>query len=184
MPGHHGEGCSRYHAGKNELTTLQIVRLFHGKRSGNWKGRPCYMAKCCSHRDRTASLSITQDREGATFLKCFRGCTIDEIMGAKGLTIGDLFEAKREMTVDVRERLRDEDRLALLERRHGLAIMAQAVLPDERRYWAKVEQNISVEIEGLRRRIFPIEAARIRRESETQRIIRDYGFDELWSVIP
>ena len=499
MPGHHGEGCSRYHAGKNELTTLQIVRLFHGKRSGNWKGRASYMARCPSHRDRSASLSITQDRDGATFLhclasetriitkrgirsigelagkkatlltsksgvaawqscaiesfgkqrlyeivversgtkktiyatdghrwftesrknkpirevttlalkqgtrlaqvftkqspaniipfgvahgfvfgdgtrtknagctalfcgikdqallpyfpfiqplvvgpgllriggmpyffkdapaltesagyllgwmagyfaadgcvgedghatiasasrenlqkfrdignivgigtygircqmrkgcgdeltplyqmslrgctlrsdffilpshrkrfeemrhtkgqrdtwivesvsptdrveevycavvpgthrfaledniltgNCFRGCTIDEIMGAKGLTLSDLFEAKREMTPAIRQQMRDDDRLKLLERRHGLAIMAQAVLPEERRYWAKVEQNIAVEIEGLRTRMFPIEAARIRRESETQRIIRVYGFDELWSVIP
>jgi len=166
------------------MTTLQIVRLFHGKRSGNWKGRPCYHAKCPSHRDRMPSLSITQDREGATFLHCFRGCTIDEIMGAKGLTIGDLFEAKREMTPAIRQQMRDEDRLALLERRHGLAIMAQAVLPEERRYWAKVEQNIAVEIEGLRNRMFPIEAAQSHREAETQRIIRDYGFEFLWECIP
>jgi len=57
-------------------------------------------------------------------------------------------------------------------------------LPEERRYWLKVEQNTAVEIVALRSRIYPTEAARIRRESETQRIIRDYGFDELWSCIP
>ena len=165
------------------MTTLQIVRLFHGKPSGNWKGRPCYMAKCSAHRDRMPSLSITQDREGATFLKCFRGCTIDEIMGAKGLTLSDLFETKREMTPAIRRQIADEDRLKLLDRQHGLSIMAQAVLPDERRYWAKVEQNIAVEIEGLRRKLNPIEAAQTHRESETQKIIRKYGFDELWSVI-
>jgi hypothetical protein len=79
---------------------------------------------------------------------------------------------------------RDEERLALLERRHGLSIMAQAVLPEERRYWAKVEQNIAVEIEGLRNRMFPIEAAQSHREAETQRIIRDYGFEFLWECIP
>ena len=112
------------------MTTLQIVRLFHGKPSGNWKGRPCYMAKCSAHRDRKSSLSITQDREGATYLKCFRGCTIDEIMGAKGLTLSDLFEAKREMTPAIRRQIADEDRLKLLERRHGLSMMAQAVLPE------------------------------------------------------
>ena len=105
-------------------------------------------------------------------------------MGAKGLTFADLFETKREMTPAIRQKIADEDRLKLLERRHGLSMMAQAVLPEERRYWLKVEQNTAVEIEVLRSRIYPIEAARIRRESETQRIIRDYGFDELWSCIP
>jgi hypothetical protein len=130
------------------------------------------------------SLSITQDREGATYLHCFRGCTVDEILGAKGLTISDLFEAKREMTPAIRQQMRDEDRLALLERRHGLAIMAQVVLPEERRYWAKVEQNIAVEISALRNIMFPIEAAQTRRESEIQRIIRDYGFDDLWRCVP
>jgi hypothetical protein len=100
-------------------------------------------------------------------------------MSAKGLTFSDLFETKREMTPAIRRQIADEDRLKLLERQHGLSIMAQAVLPDERRYWAKVEQNIAVEIEGLRTRMFPIEAARARRESETQRIIAEYGQDYL-----
>ena len=165
------------------MTTTQIVRLFHGKRSGNWKGLPCFQAKCPSHKDRMPSLSITQGRGGATFLRCFRGCTIEEIMSAKGLTFSDLFETKREMTPAIRRQIADEDRLKLLERRHGLSMMAQAVLPEERRYWAKVEQNIAVEIEGLRRKLNPIEAAQTHRESETQKIIRKYGFDELWSVI-
>ena len=166
------------------MKTSEIVQLFHARRSGNWKGRPCYNAKCPSHRDRMPSLSITQDREGATYLHCFRGCTVDEILGAKGLTIGDLFETKREMTPELKRTLADEDRLKLLDRQHGLSIMAQAVLSEERRYWSKVEQNIVVEIEGLRARMFPIEAARIRRESETQRIIREYGFEFLWECIP
>lgn len=160
------------------MKTSELVRLFHGKRSGTRKGYPSYMAKCPFHDDRSASLSITGARD-RTLLHCFRGCTIDEIMGAKGLTIGDLFETKREMTPELKRQIADEDRLKLLERRHGLSIMAQAVLPEERRYWAKVEQNIVVEIEGLRARMFPIEAARIRRESETQRIIREYGEDYL-----
>src|SRR5208282_5251876 len=137
------------------MTTLQIVRLFHARRSGNWKGRPCYHARCPSHRDRMPSLSITQDREGNSFLHCFRGCTIDEILGAKGLTLSDLFEAKREMTPAIRQQIWDGDRLRLLERRHGLSIMAQAVLPSERNYWAAVERNIAVEIRWLRDRIYP-----------------------------
>ncbi len=166
------------------MTTTQIVRLFHGKRSGNWKGRPSYMARCPSHRDRSASLSITQDREGATFLHCFRGCTVEEIMGSKGLTFSDLFESKREMTPAIRQQVRDEDRLALLESRHGLAIIMQAVERNHRNYWSVVERNIAVEIEAMRVKLFPEEAALIRRSAETQRILAEYGEEYLWSLIP
>ena len=166
------------------MKTSEIVRLFHGKRSGNWKGRPCYLAKCPSHKDRTASLSITQDREGATYLHCFRGCTIDEIMGAKGLSIGDLFETKREMTPELKRTLADEDRLKVLELREGVYLWLQCLDPANREYWTAAEKNNALERGILWRKLNPIEAARIRRESETQRIIRDYGFDELWRCVP
>lgn len=163
------------------MTTSQIVRLLKGRRAGPGK----WMALCPVHREKTRSLSIREGKGGDTLVHCF-GClaTVHQLADVMGLTVGDFFARKREMTPAIRRQMADEDRLKLLERRHGLAIMAQAVLPEERRYWARVEQNIAVEIEGLRTRMFPIEAARIRRESETQRIIRVYGFDELWSVIP
>jgi hypothetical protein len=89
-----------------------------------------------------------------------------------------------EITDAMRQAAKDEDRLALLERRHGLAIIMQAVEPSKRRYWSVVERNIAVEIEALRAILFPEEAALIRRNEETQRILADYNEEYLWSLIP
>ncbi|MGB9405972.1 MAG: hypothetical protein WCA89_00445 [Terracidiphilus sp.] len=167
------------------MTTLQIVRLFHGKRSGNWKGKPAYMAKCSAHRDRMPSLSITEGANGATYLKCFRGCTTEEILGAKGMRMGDLFaDSGYKPSPEMRRAWADEERLKLCERQHGLAIMAQAVLPGERRYWQVVERNKTVEIRRLSDKLKPSEQKQREREHEVQRIIREYGFDELWVCLP
>lgn len=73
------------------MSTNEIARLFHARRSGKWKGRPSYQAKCPSHQDRSPSLSITEGARGETYLHCFRGCTIEEIVAAKGLRLCDLF---------------------------------------------------------------------------------------------
>jgi len=199
------------------VTTLQIVRLFHGKPSGNWKGRPCFQAKCPSHKDRMPSLSITQAREGATFLHCFRGCTIEEIMGAKGLTFSDLFETKREMTPAIRQQMRDEELLTYWTNRRKEAVLAFAATRPKvpRELWGDATDpddfirkggdyrkvlrclgagwgasdvpgyaDFTKRIEHIRCKLYPDEAARARRESETQRIIRDYGFEELWECLP
>jgi hypothetical protein len=74
--------------------------------------------------------------------------------------------------------------LKLCERQAGLAIMAQAVLPGERRYWQAVERNKTVEIRRLSDRLNPSEQTQREREHEVQRIIREYGFDELWARLP
>jgi len=166
------------------LTISQVVRLFHARRSGKWKGRTSYMAKCPSHPDRMASLSITEGDGGKTYLHCFRGCTTDEILKAKGLAIGDLFAEKRTVTPAIRQRISDEERLAILERRHGLVIMLQAVEPGKRNYWAAAERNIAIEIRELRAILFPVEEYYRRRSERIQQIIDDYGMEELWQCLP
>jgi hypothetical protein len=63
-----------------------FVSRLHGRRSG--KG---WIAKCPAHDDRTPSLSINEGRDGRMLLKCFAGCTFDQIVSAAGLTTEDLF---------------------------------------------------------------------------------------------
>ena len=167
------------------MTFKEVVRLFRAKRSGSWKGKPAYQAKCPSHRDRSPSLSITEGANGATYLKCFRGCTTEEILSAKGMRMGDLFaDSGYKPSPEMRRAWADEERLKLCERQHGLAIMAQAVLPGERPYWQAVERNKTVEIGRLSDKLKPSEQKRREREHEVQRIIREYGFDELWRCLP
>jgi hypothetical protein len=99
--------------------------------------------------------------------------------------MGDLFaDSGFKPSPEMRRVWADEERLKLCERQHGLAVMAQAALPGERRYWAAVERNKTVEIRRLSDKLKPSEQKRREREHEVQRIIRKYGFDELWACLP
>ena len=64
-----------------------ISRLEKIKRTGT--GR--WMARCPSHKDKTASLSLRELDDGRILLHCFAGCNAGEVLGAIGLTINDLF---------------------------------------------------------------------------------------------
>jgi len=50
--------------------------------------------QCPAHKDETASLSISEGRDGRALLKCHAGCDLDSILGALGLTVGDISPAK------------------------------------------------------------------------------------------
>ena len=49
-----------------------------------------WVTRCPSHEDKQASLSIAE-KEGKILLKCFAGCSVNEIVAALGLQIKDLF---------------------------------------------------------------------------------------------
>lgn len=79
--------------------------------------RPCgrgWIARCPAHADRSASLSVAAGDDGRVLIRCFAGCSAVAVVGALGLTLGDLFperlapaspEARREL----RERARAAD---------------------------------------------------------------------------
>ncbi len=50
-----------------------------------------WVACCPVHDDREPSLSIGLGDEGHVLLKCFAGCTLDNIVEAMELTVSDLF---------------------------------------------------------------------------------------------
>lgn len=53
-----------------------------------------WLAKCPSHEDRTASLSIRELGDGRVLCHCFAGCSVHEVLGAVGLQIDELFPEK------------------------------------------------------------------------------------------
>lgn len=53
-----------------------------------------YKAKCPAHDDRTASLSVTRGESGAILVRCFAGCSYQQIIGALGLSASQLFPPK------------------------------------------------------------------------------------------
>ena len=50
-----------------------------------------WMACCPAHADRSASLSIRETDQGTILVHCFAGCSVDEVIGAAGISIDDLF---------------------------------------------------------------------------------------------
>lgn len=66
----------------NVLSRLDKVRA---------NGRNKWTARCPAHQDRGPSLSIAHAADGKILLYCFAGCTADEITGAIGLELKELF---------------------------------------------------------------------------------------------
>lgn len=63
-----------------------LSRLEGVKRSG--KG---WIAKCPAHKDRSASFSVAEGREGRVLCRCFAGCELTDVLRAVGLEVADLF---------------------------------------------------------------------------------------------
>jgi hypothetical protein len=51
-----------------------------------------WISRCPAHQDRGPSLSIRELEDGRALLHCFAGCETGDVLGALGLTMGDLFE--------------------------------------------------------------------------------------------
>lgn len=50
-----------------------------------------WVACCPAHADKNPSLAIRALDDGRILLKCFAGCDVDEVVGAMGLELSDLF---------------------------------------------------------------------------------------------
>ncbi len=64
-----------------------LDRLDGVRRTGEGRWR----ARCPAHGSRAQSLAIA-DREGRVLLHAFCGCSTEAVLGAIGLSIGDLFD--------------------------------------------------------------------------------------------
>lgn len=73
-----------------------LSRLDRVKRTGPGK----WSARCPAHDDRGPSLSVRELDDGRLLLHCFAGCSVAEVVGAVGLTLGDLFPEKVEARHD------------------------------------------------------------------------------------
>lgn len=67
------------------LERLQERGLKTKRVGGQWEGQ------CPAHEDRSPSLSIGEGNDSKVLLHCQAGCTLDQIVGALGITLRDLF---------------------------------------------------------------------------------------------
>ena len=164
------------------MTAQQIARSLHGQKAGKR-----WMCRCPTrlhaHGDRNKSLSVWESEDGWVRLKCFTGCSREEILGAMGLKVRDLALNEFKKNPEWEKERRDRDRLEILERRQCLAEWLWALDP-ESRYWRATAQNLFEEWYWLRCQLYPEEKAKREREFELQRIITEYGFEELWNCLP
>jgi len=68
------------------INTL-LSRLTETKRTGN--GR--YLACCPAHSDKHPSLNVRELDDGRILVKCFAGCSVEEVLDAVGLEFDALF---------------------------------------------------------------------------------------------
>ena len=70
------------------MTVEEVLgRLEFVKKSGEG-----WTARCPSHDDKHASLSVGAGNDGRTLMKCHAGCSAEAVAAALGLTLADLFE--------------------------------------------------------------------------------------------
>ena len=66
-------------------------KILHHLDSVKETGLRKWQARCPAHDDKSPSLSIKEINEGTLLLKCWAGCSANEIVAAVGLELSDLF---------------------------------------------------------------------------------------------
>jgi hypothetical protein len=54
-------------------------------------GRGQWVACCPAHADKHPSMTLRETEDGRVLLHCFAGCSVEEILGAVGMTFDALF---------------------------------------------------------------------------------------------
>jgi hypothetical protein len=70
-----------------------LLGLLQGVRS---TGASRWVARCPSHKDRHASLSIRETDDGRVLVHCFAGCGINSVLESVGLDFDALFPSRIE----------------------------------------------------------------------------------------
>lgn len=86
------------------------------KPAGSNKWKAC----CPAHDDKHPSLAITETSDGTILLKCWTGCTAQQIVSAMGLELCDLFPGER--------RERRGPSKAAIEHERTVCLIGQALL--------------------------------------------------------
>lgn len=68
-----------------------LSRLEKVKRTGNGT----WLACCPAHGDRNPSMHVAEGDDGRVLINCFAGCSPEDITGAVGLRMSDLFPPER-----------------------------------------------------------------------------------------
>lgn len=88
-------------------------------------GRGHWTACCPAHEDRSPSLAVTETDDGRILLKCFGGCSVQEIVGSIGMDMTDLFpDSNNHYKPKVKNAFYATDLLKLIEFESTIVIIA------------------------------------------------------------
>jgi len=143
------------------------------------------MYRCPAHSDRSASLGVSEGREGRILLKCFAGCTPEQIVGALGLAMRDLFPQGAQTTRPVRKiRFRPltqiEDPIETVEA--ALAREIHNVQGEEAALLGYVPPLISRHENEARRRVQRQLSVQLSRVPAPWYEVEPHSLDPLWKV--
>jgi len=80
------------------------------------KGRNgAYTACCPAHTDKSPSLAIRELDDGRILLKCFADCSVQDILGAIGMDMNDLFPNVNKDLPQVKRKYYASDLLRVIE---------------------------------------------------------------------
>lgn len=153
------------------MTAQELAQILHARKVGKRR----WIAKCVAHPDRHPSLSIAEGKKGV-LLKCqSNGCDTKTILDALGLRWADLFYGS-DVTLEIKQRLAEEKRLAGLDRRFALVLWLVATDRPRRKYWHAAAVRIGTERRELREKSDPD----LKRDREFQEKVRRVGWDAVW----
>lgn len=109
----------------SQATSGAVYRVLQ-KLEGVKTGEGGWTARCPAHPDREASLSVGQGDDGRVLLKCFAGCSAEEIVAAIGLAMADLFENSEQQSGRRSKRASNKDDADETEQREGLTVAEYA----------------------------------------------------------
>ncbi|MHB8211048.1 MAG: hypothetical protein ACYDDP_06860, partial [Acidithiobacillus sp.] len=87
-------------ARSNVSDDTPVDRVLHRLDKVKSTGPGKWQALCPAHDDKRPSLSIKEADDGRVLIKCWTGCGVDEITGAIGLSVADLFPGDRRSLAD------------------------------------------------------------------------------------
>lgn len=90
-----------------------------------------WSACCPAHADRSPSLSVREASDGSVLLRCFGGCSVNEVTYALGLDLSDLFPPRDQSKTAPKRTprlLSTGQALELLEKESMLTLMAACKL--------------------------------------------------------
>ena len=153
------------------MTAADFASLLNARRAG--RGR--WTAKCPVHGDQRASLSIAEGKRRPILFSCMsQHCSPESILDAMGLTWQDVL-GDRAVTPEIRQRLKDQERLKRLETRWLACSMNTVWDSGNRHYWEVAARKTDGEIDALRCKMDPPG-----REEQIKAAITKYGWDEIW----